>query len=179
MIERTQTFLQRRRGFSLVEVMIAVFITTLISIGITQSFILLSRNFMSVGNYVDLSAQSRYSLEVFGRDMRMTARVYKVTSTEIDVDIMTPSGAENVSYVYDSAARQFVRISSVGKQVILHNCDELELNYFTILDSPTTTLSSIKKVQLSAVTRRHVQNIENTDHLITATYMMRNRNVAN
>jgi len=170
---------RKRGGFTLAEILIAVFITTLISAGISQSFILLSKNYFSIGNYVDLSAQSRKSLELFGRDMRMTATIYTANDTTIDVDIMTPSGAQNVVYAYDGDAKTFSRTTGGNTEVVLRNCDALTLDYFTITDASTTSLGSIKKVQLSAITRRWVQNLENTDHLITATYMMRNRNIAN
>lgn len=177
----TQPIQNRRskKGFTLAELLIAIFITTLLSVGVTNSFILISRNFFAIGNYVDLNAQSRQSLEMFGRDMRMTAVIYSATSTAIDVDIMTPTGAQNVSYTYDAGARTFTRVEGTFSKVILEDVDALTMNYFTITDGATHSIGSIKKVQLSAITQRYVQNIKNTDHLITATYMMRNRMVAN
>ncbi len=167
------------RGFTLAEVMIAVFVTTLLMAGLGQTFILMQKNFLSLGNYVDFSANARKTLELFGRDMRMTATVYTATSTEVDVDIMTPTGTQGVNYTYDPVADTFSRTVGGQTTVLLKDCAALRLTYYTITDSVTTSLGSIKKVQLDAITRRFVQNIENTDMIITATYMMRNRAVAN
>lgn len=176
-----------RAGFTMVEMMIAMTVTMLVMAGLGQSFMLLTKNFYAVGNYVDLSAQSRNTLGWFGRDMRMTSNVYKAETTDgdgdglvtLDVDIQTSSGTVGVTYEYDINAQTFSRTSGGNTEVLLRDCRALTLDYFDINGASTTNLPSIKKVQLSAITERYVQSVENTDLLITATYMMRNRNVTN
>lgn len=176
-----------RRGFTLVEVLVAMFVTSIIMASLGSSFILLSKNFFAVGNYVDLSAQSRNSLGYFGRDMRMTANVYQAETTdvdgdgkiELDIDIMTPGGTQGITYVYDTATDEFTRTTGGVTQVLLKDCTALTLTFFDINGNKTNSLNSIKKVQLDAITRRFVKSVENTDQLITSTYMMRNRNVTN
>ena len=169
----------RKRGFTLVELIIAVSISSTLLYGTTSSYIFLLKSSMSIGQYVEQNNQDRLGLELFGRDMRMAENVTTATSSQVIVDIPTETGTRTVEYIYQPGAKRFVRIEGTWEKTIFENVGALSLSYFNIVGNATTNIAEVKKVQFEVLKESQVLQIEKTSTLISAKYMMRNREVSN
>jgi type II secretory pathway pseudopilin PulG len=103
-----------RRAFTLVEVMIAAGLSTMILAGVLSTFLMMGRVGANVVNYTDIEAQARTALEQFSREVRMAFDVSSYSDTSVTLKIpdttANPTGlAYSVTYAYDSANKQLTR----------------------------------------------------------------------
>lgn len=177
----TRACSKHQRGFTLVEVMIATVLLSMMMAGLTGTFLFMLRSSVSLGNYADMNRDGSYFLEQFGREIRMASNVRTMGSNAFTVDIETPSGNETVEYAYLSASQELIRssISTGSKEVLLDNIGSLNIDYYNILGKKTSNINEVKAVQLRIdITRDNIRN-DNTDHIISARFNMRNRIITN
>ncbi len=157
--------------------MITLVLTTMIMAGLTSSYMFLMENSISLGNYSDMNFQTRIGLEKFGRDIRMATKVYTMTTTVVDIDIpKTGGGVTKIKYQYSSPNKTLSRIqlgTGGGTQVILRDVQSFALKYTDHAGATTASTTFVKRVQLDLEMRRNVLTLENTNHVISAHYMMR------
>src|SRR3954469_18335908 len=99
------------RGFTLVEVMIAASIGTMVIAGVMSTFLMLGRSGANIANYSMMEAQSRRALEEFSQDLRMANAITWNSATSITLTIpnnYTPTSGV-VTYSYDSTNETFTR----------------------------------------------------------------------
>lgn len=181
-----------RRGFTLAEMLIAMAIGGLILAAGTGSLLFISRGAASLGNYHDMNMRSRFMLDKFASDARMAVNVNTANATEVSMDIYNSTGGlDTVVYSYDSGSQSFSRVlfpdgnMTAGQpDVILENVVDLSFTYFNMIyDSvtrqlqETTNLLEIKEIQLEALMRLGALNTINSNQIISARYMMRNKKV--
>jgi len=179
-----------RAGFTLAELMMVTAISAIGLASILATFLAFARGSESVGTYVKMSAQGREVLERCARDMRAATDVEEATVNRLRVRL--PDGdvydGESIEYVFDDAAGEFRRIKReqdgtlVSDNALLENVATLELKYYgplgdSLSTSSSSLLLSIKSIQIDAKLSRDVSDVEATDYIITARYMMRNRPV--
>ena len=63
---------KRTAGLSLVEMLIAVAIASLVFTAVATFTIFMARSFVATGNYADLDRASRNALDILTRDIRMS-----------------------------------------------------------------------------------------------------------
>ncbi len=132
-------------------------------------------------------------LDKFASDARMTVDVNEATSTMVSLDVYNSSGGlDTVVYSFEEGASSLSRtvyedqdMSSGVADVILENVIELDFTYFNMIYdasskelTETTKLLEIKEIQLEAVMRLTALNTINTNQIISARYMMRNKRVS-
>jgi prepilin-type N-terminal cleavage/methylation domain-containing protein len=88
----------RRRGFTLVEVLIAAGLSAFIMTGVLTAFLFLGRSGATLQNYNDMEAQSRRALELFAEDVRQASAISWTSATEITLTVNSSS----VTYSYAS-----------------------------------------------------------------------------
>jgi prepilin-type N-terminal cleavage/methylation domain-containing protein len=178
---------KNKSGFSLVEVMVSMTIATFILASSYATLISLSKGTESMVNFSEMNAQTRIALEYFGRDARMASAVIHASTTSFRLEREMGGNQIEVRYRYvpDSKIFERIQFDSSGnvteRRTILYDVDELFFNYYTARQNPTngTGLADIKHVQLEAKLERNVLNITNTNYIISARFMMRNKHVAN
>lgn len=172
---------QRRRGFTLAEVMIATTLLAFMLAGLIGSFMFMLRSSVSLGNYADMNRDGSFFLEKFGREIRMTSDVKNMGNTSFIVDIESPSGTETVEFAYLSASNQLIRssITDGSKEVMLDQIADLTIDYYNILGAKTNNINEVKAVQLRVDLSRDNLKNDNTDHIISARFNMRNRIITN
>jgi len=161
--------------------MIAVVIGSLVLGSILATTMALTRGSASLLNYVDMNDDSRAMLEQFARDIRMGNDV--TTSTESRL-VFTSTGKNPgttipIIYNYVSSAGTLFRTVNGVQSVVLNDIQQLEMRYFDLAGNPTTNALEVKEVQIEAIMRKKALSVDNTNHIITARFMMRNRTVHN
>lgn len=168
-----------KRGFTLTEVLVTLTLSGMVLAASTGSLLFLAKSSRGMGNYQEMNLASRFTLEEFASDARMTVDVVTATTTTVSLEVYNSLGTTtSVSYAYDAAAGTFTRTVDGVTKVLLEDVEELELKYFTLRRDPTTTPLEVKEIQLQAVMRRNALSIANTNEIISARFMMRNRAVS-
>lgn len=170
-----------RRGFTLAEVLIALTLCGIVLAISSGSLLFLSKSTAGLGNYQEMNMTSRFALEAFASDARMTVDVNFATPSSVSLDVYNSTGGEDtVVYDYDATAGTFSRTADGKTKVLLEDVERLSLTYFTLLpDVQATKPLEVKKIQLQAEMRRSALSVKNTNEIISARFMMRNRAVSN
>jgi prepilin-type N-terminal cleavage/methylation domain-containing protein len=169
-----------RAGFTLFEVMVAVFLGTIMLGSAFAVLLSLNRGSVALTHYTEMNAQSRQVMELFGRDMRMTSDVSRADDQVLVVDTLNHDGnVVEVIWDFDTVKAEVVRTEGGVSRVLLRNVEDFNLNYFTLRRDPTNHPLEVKEVQLEVLIRRPVLAATTTNHIVSARFMMRNRKVSN
>jgi prepilin-type N-terminal cleavage/methylation domain-containing protein len=167
-----------RRAFTLVETMIALSVGVLVLGAATGSLVFFARGTASVGNYQEMNMTGRWALETFASDSRMAADVLEATSARVSLEVYdADGGTETVVYAYHPETGAFTRAAGGKTAVLLEDLVSLDLAYFDHRHGVANAPLEIKEIQLRAVMRRKALSVGNTNEIISARYMMRNRGV--
>jgi prepilin-type N-terminal cleavage/methylation domain-containing protein len=189
----------KRKGFTLAEVMMAASISTFLLASAYATVFSLAKGSGSMVNFSEMNTQSRMALELFGRDMRMAADVLQEDwgSTSIVVrQRLKDNTFQDIRYAFIQGAgggkghfRREVWSEYtpddpdsylVEERVLLYDVDELAINFYRYVRSETAISPlETKHVQLEAKLQREVLGITNTNYIISARFMMRNKDVTN
>lgn len=189
---------RRTQGFSLVEVMVAMTISTFILASAYATILSLAKGSESMINFAEMNTQTRNALELFGRDMRMARNVLQDdwNAHSVVIEKLPASNVpEFIRYVFipangdeDGHLRRQIwsqypgdpDIHLTNDRVILYDVDELNLNYYRYQQSQVALNPlETKHIQLEAKLERQVLNLTNTNYIISARFMMRNKDVTN
>ena len=172
-------FGSHKKAFTVVELMLAITIGGIVLAGAATSVNLWARSSMAVGNYSDMSGSCRRALDVFASDVRMandvsvsTANTFTFTAFDSGTSTVT------VSYVFDDANDTLTRTYDGTSRVILEDVASFGLSYSDLTLTATTNPLSVKVVQIKAILEKKVINLSNTDEIISARFMLRNRRVS-
>lgn len=176
--------LRKRSGYSLVEVMIALSLALMILAGIMASLIFIIGSSISVGNYIDMNKEGRLALEVMGRDIRNAAEIDDgYSTTEFRIHVLHPNETQTtVTYSYDpnAANRPLVRTTSDGSRVLVGEVDELSFRYYDLQGGEVHDYAlPVRQIQIQLTTLRERGGIDNTDRIISARFILRNKHVTN
>lgn len=178
------------QGFSLVELVVATTLSTIVLASVVSTFIVFAAGSKSVAGYTEMSGQSRKALELYSRDIRAAEDITQAEETTLL--IVYPDGdfydGSTVEYTYDDSASIFSRIERDkdgnlnSNEVVLDGVEQFAFGFFdplgTRLDYDTESLLlSVKSVRIDAVMVRDISETDVTDYIISARFMMRNRSV--
>jgi len=168
-----------RGGFTLVELMIAIFTASVFLAAGAASLNLLARSSAGIGNYASMNLQSRVALETFATDTRMAIDVTVATDSRIVFSVYDSGGGSvAVEYRYDADDGELVRLEGGVAQTLLTDIEEFSFGYYDLTRAPTTSALSVKEVEIDAVMRKSVIGLDNTNEVISSRFMMRNRHVS-
>ncbi|MGC9451043.1 MAG: PilW family protein [Oceanipulchritudo sp.] len=175
-----------RQGFTLTEVMVTLTISAFLLASVYATVMSLAKGSESMINYSEMNRQARIALELFGRDIRMASWVdsaskYKIRiereirNTTYDVEFeYNPQAGTLSRFVYDHDTNSIADIPNADR-ILIYDIDDLAFSYFTQQQNTPMTITDIKHVQLEALMERKVLNIINTNEIISARFMMRNK----
>ena len=176
----TSTEAARRRlaGIGLVEAMVAIGITALLILVLTNVSMLSGRMFASFFNYVDLDDANRIAMDTMTRDVRECNRVVSCSATRL---VIEDSDAFNVTYAFDAGAATLTRSKAGIERILLKECDTLKFNLgthnpkdgnFEVYE--TTDVSIAKVVNISWNCSRTILGKKaNTENVQTARIVIR------
>ncbi|NDV62957.1 prepilin-type N-terminal cleavage/methylation domain-containing protein [Puniceicoccales bacterium CK1056] len=193
-----KAFTKSKAGFSLAELVIAMTIASFVLTASYATVISLAKGSQSMINFSEMNNQTRYAIEVFGRDSRMASNVIAAETTTFTSrnslwDETTKAYRDyEVTYKFISSAGTFKRTvydvasgALVEDRILLYDVQDLKFTYYSLINqsnplvSPETTrLLEIKHVQVEAELQREVLNVTNTNYIISARFMLRNKDVS-
>jgi Tfp pilus assembly protein PilW len=171
----------RITGLGLVEAMIAIGITALLILVLTNVSMLSGRMFASFFNYVDLDDANRIAMDTLTRDLRECNRVTSCSTTQL---VIEDSDGFSVTYSYNPGATPtptLTRTKAGIPRILLKGCDALTFNLgtrnpiggtFEVV--PTTDVSLAKVVNVSWNCSRTILGKKaNTENVQTARIVIR------
>lgn len=180
----------RRAGFTLVELLIAMSLSTMIIAGVMTTFLSLSRTSLRMGSYNDMESETRKGLELFGRDARMANAIVWNSATDVSLTVPTSGADETYRYAYNSTARTFTRTrttpSAAASQTLFTSVDSLDFKAYKI-NTATVDLSNLaqaaidtKQIQLTINSSRTNSTVAlATANVLSARFILRNKKVTN
>ena len=175
-----------QRGLTLVELLIASSLSTLVLAGVLAMFLFLGRTGANVANYADMEAQARLALEEFGQDARQAAGITWNSAHSVTLHV---SGAD-VFYTYNPVVRTFSRSVGATTRVLVEGVtDEFAFTGYTIggakvaydlsTASGRTSASGVtKQLQIYFKASRTDNTVARaTNTVLSARFILRNKRV--
>ena len=190
-----------KSGFTLAELLIGLTISSFILTSAYAAIMSLAKGTESLVNYTEMNNDSRYALEIFARDARAAKDVHDWTSSKCSLKRKVwNSGTSSydfrfIVYNYNANAGTLERsvhaVDSDGEpgtqletRTLLYDVDDLNFVYYRTYDPEIAnfvpqarSIPEIKHVQLEALLTRNVLSMKNTNYIISARFMMRNKYV--
>jgi type II secretory pathway pseudopilin PulG len=171
-----------RSGMTLVELMVATGVGSLVLASIVTVLVTSNRTFVSMGNYVAMDQASRNALDQMTRDIRKSKNLLSFATNQI---VFNYAGATNLTYLYDSQKKRLIQWKTGGQtNVLLSSCDLLSFSMFSNIPQPGGVLSSttdVKKGKAISVAWRCSRTIlgkkVNTEDMQEAQIVIRNKPV--
>lgn len=138
----------RRRGFTLVEVLVATSLSAAVMLALISSFLFIGRSLSRLSSYQSLENEARKTLTYLRRDFA-TAQSIKsgTTPTSTSVTLVLSSG--EVTYTYDTTAKKLRRQATFGISPDLYllsssmsECAAFAFAYYTTTDGAPTSQTS-------------------------------------
>lgn len=184
------------QAFTLVELMFSLTILMIALGSITGTFMVFAKSSASLGEYVDMSSESRKALELFSRDVRAANGIAVIGATSSNGVVYTDQGLNltfpdyygnrSVTYSYDSTIGILRRIENYegtqSESNLLTGMQQFKIQLFQApgddfesISGPVASVNEwAKSLQLDAELIRTVVTLDNTDYIISARFMMRN-----
>lgn len=195
---------QSKAGFTMAEVLVATVISVFILASSYATIISLAKGSESMINFTEMNTQTRQALELFGRDARMGGTVHSFSKTKFTtLRELWDNGSNKyveryITYEYVPSAGTFTRTiqgvaivkgaevpgTVIRRETLLFDVEEMNFYYYRLVDPEipnydpiARTVLEVKHVQLEAKLKRTVLNLDNTNYILSARFMMRNKNV--
>lgn len=193
-------FRSSKSGFTMAEVIMAVTISAFVLTSAYAAIMSLAKGTESLVNYTEMNNLSRNALEIFARDARMTKDVSDWSASKFSGKRKVWNGTgyvwRYIVYEYFPNAGTFERSvftvdadntpgTELENEILLYDVEDLNLVYYRMhdpeinnFDPIARSVLEVKHVQLEALLTRNVLTTENTNYIISARFMMRNKYVA-
>jgi prepilin-type N-terminal cleavage/methylation domain-containing protein len=176
---------RKRRGFSLVEVLLAMSISSLALAAVLSTVTFIARSSVSTTDYAEMDREARTALEIFARDVRMASGAPDfVEDVSVNLVVLNSSGTTSVNYTYVSGTATFYReYGESGQQALIKNIEpgSFHLTRYSIADvdgvqqkaeNPLET----KQIQLQLRSvRTGPAKAFASNNVVSARYVMRNK----
>jgi prepilin-type N-terminal cleavage/methylation domain-containing protein len=174
-----------RRAFTLVEIMVAMAVGSVLLVAVLSLTFYSARSFAALTNYVDLDNYSRNALDHATREIRQADRVMAGSDAHtLHLWVTDPvSGiGRQVTYQYDAAEEALTRIDGANRQVLLRECYQFQFSYHQRNATtdwqalPATTVESCKQVRIFWECGRSILGARaNTESVQSAKVVLRKR----
>lgn len=193
---RSRAPCSRRAAFTLVEVMVAASLGTMVLAGVMSAFLFIGRTGFNAGNYSEMEAQTRRALDRFATDARRATAVQWHSSRQLTFSLPTAgTGTTQVTYAYDAqsvgaTARSFYRFagdaaSAAPREILVRGVEtdfafqrfKLEQNGVTANAAGNDLETKLIQVNLRPV-RSGVTAVTARQATLSARYLLRNKRVS-
>jgi type II secretory pathway component PulJ len=189
-IQSTRPRHRARAGFTLVEVMIAGSLGTMVLAGVLSTVLILGRSGQRLYFYNGMENESRRTLEEFAQDVRMSSdSVYNsAASVTLTVPDNYAANGNQVTYAFGSATLNSVTYnncfyrrpgnasSTVAPTILVQNVTDCVFTRYDVLGNATSSDAATKRIELSLrVSNTRSTLVAATDNIVSATYLLRNK----
>ena len=174
----------RQRGFSLIELLVAMGLASLALMAVFSTAIFVARSCLATTDYTDMNQEARIALEVFSRDVRMASNVTDFSTNAVTLDVVTASGTTSVNYTYVPAIGALYReYGEAGQKLLIRDIEWFQLSRYSIAtDSSTgqplaaTNHLETKQIQLALRSvRSGPARSAASNNVVSARYVLRNK----
>jgi prepilin-type N-terminal cleavage/methylation domain-containing protein len=169
-----------QRGWTLMEMMVAVLLSTVILAAVISANISIARAMMATANYSDMNKTSRNALDLLSVDVRNATYVTNCSTSSLTL-VNTFSNVTKITYAWDGA-NHLTRTDNAGNvRVLLSGCSYFDFNYY--LRVPQANLQFVaaanpnlaKLISVSWICSRSILgSTRNTESVQTANFVVRN-----
>lgn len=164
---------------TLVEVMVATAIGTIVMAAVASLSVYTARSFSALANYIDLDAQSRKTLDQMTWKMRHVSAVTVFTTNNVTFAYL---GTGTLSYAYSPYTKTLTETWNGQSTVLLKECDTLKFTAYqrttisgTFDQTATTDTNLIKEIQVSwSCSRTILGSLVNSESVQSAKIVLRN-----
>jgi prepilin-type N-terminal cleavage/methylation domain-containing protein len=177
------TFGNGARGFTLVEMLIAVGVGGLLCAGIVSFWFFTSRSLASMANYTDMDRQNQLALDLLTMQIRQVNQLTNyVTSSNGTITSLTFQDYDNASltFSYSPTNRTLTRTKGGTTQTLLTDCQSLAFSIYqrnvqsNTFDAVTTaTATNCKLVEVTWTCAKSVVGLPNTEAMQTTKITIR------
>lgn len=117
---------RRARGLTLVELLFAVGVGSILIAGVASLSLYGARSFAAIGNFADIDAGSRQALDLLSRELRQASAVLELqTNLPVKWLSVTTNSAFGVTakLAWDSDARTLTLTARQRDRILLKECD--------------------------------------------------------
>ena len=174
-----------RRGGSLIELLVAVAAGSLVLTFVVVMFISGQASYVGLGNYAELSNQSRLALDWLSRDVREATQVVSWQSNAASATLVLTNANKGIQTAYTwNTTNGILSCSRTGQanQTCLTGCDSWSFSFYQRNPNnnwtfyPATNLAQCKLINMSWKCSRQVIGRKiNTENLVTAQVVLRNK----
>jgi prepilin-type N-terminal cleavage/methylation domain-containing protein len=181
-----------RRGFTLVEVLIATVLSGAILAGILSSFLMMGRSGYNAANYSMMEAEARRALETFSEEARMAKNITWNSSSSITLTVVSSAGDYTVTYAYDSSSsgstalcfyRKLGTSSSTATPLILvRNVSDFSFRRYKVVNGTDYSAANDLETKQIQITLRAIRTgsttVAATNAVLSARVVLRNKVVS-
>jgi prepilin-type N-terminal cleavage/methylation domain-containing protein len=164
------------QGMTLVEMLIAIGVGSLVLMIMAAVFMMSARSFAATSNYVHMDANSRMALDHLTKDIRQAGDLTEFTPTRLKFSRF-PQTNSFLVYSWDSTTRQLIGSSSdsAATTTFLTGCDQLVFSLYDSAFAPTTNIARSKGIRVSWNCSGTVLGNQTSEEMQQATIIMRNK----
>jgi Tfp pilus assembly protein PilW len=180
-------------GFTLVEVLIAASLATMILAGVLSASMMMMRSGVRAANYSTMESESRRAFEQLGIDARMANLVISnftggvISSITFSVPSQDLQTQSKVTYGYDTTNHQLFMVPgndptvTTGRLNLVNNVTTLTFNRYnaagTAIAAATTSDVGVRHIQVSISISRAASGVAAATQVIRSTaFTIRNTN---
>jgi type IV pilus assembly protein PilW len=155
------------RGFTLIEILIAMAIGAVVMAAIVDTFITQRKSYDLQEQISEMIQSARISMDMMSRDVRMAgynptgasfdAIPYEATKLEVRADRNGDGDpddpGETIAYFYDAATRQIIREASGSQQPLADNITDFTFQYLNQAGSAAGNAAEVYQIQVSLTAR--------------------------
>jgi prepilin-type N-terminal cleavage/methylation domain-containing protein len=168
-------------GFTLMEIMVAVTIGSMMLTGIAGTYIFSLKGFVALSNYTQIHAAGRRGLDRFARDIRLVSAVRSWNTNNLVVSLPTAfdsngniTGSNTVTHSF-SGTYWYRTDGNAGKTAVLaDNVSGLQFTLYDGVGSNTTDTATAKEVQVNVKLQKQTVSLIQSEVILSARVQMRN-----
>ena len=181
---------KNKRGFTIVELMVAAALSAIILAGVTSSFVMFVRSSIRISNYATMEAEATRALEMLARDLRMAQAIATDAPTgaaesrniqQITLTVRNGSGVGTTSVVYsfDATAKTFKRVVGAVTTTLIRNVvpSTASFSAYNLNQALAANDYETNQIKISMTTSPDTKGnyATTTKRVISARFVLRNR----
>jgi prepilin-type N-terminal cleavage/methylation domain-containing protein len=170
-----------RSAFTLVEMMVAIGISTVLLAAVMSFYLYSNRTFVSMTNHVFMGQHNQFAMDYLSQQIRQVKQVTAYTTNSVT---FTDYDTNSLQFTYDPNTQRLLRIKQGLTNTMLTGCTSLQFSLYpdTVQSNAfdvTAVASDISQCKVVGVTWTCIQTavgLTNIEQVQTAKILIRNIN---